>query len=52
MNQEVVDKAGEIVEKNTRMQTYCTLALIDTDGYPTASTITASKADGMWRDYC
>ena len=53
MNQEFVDRAGEIVEKNTGMQTYCTLALIDTDGYPTASTITASKADGIkWITFC
>ena len=53
MNQEIVDKAGEIVEKNTGMHTYCTLALIDTDGYPTASTITASKADGInWIAFC
>jgi general stress protein 26 len=29
------------------------LALIDTDGYPTASTISASKADGLnWITFC
>jgi general stress protein 26 len=47
MNQEFIEKAGKIVEKNTVEQSYCTLALIDTDGYPTVSTITASKADGI-----
>jgi general stress protein 26 len=53
MNQQIVDKAGEIVEENTGMQTYCTLALIDADGYPTVSTITASKADRIkWIAFC
>jgi general stress protein 26 len=49
MNQEIIKKAGEIVERNTRGESYCTMSLIDTDGYPTASTITASKADGINR---
>jgi general stress protein 26 len=53
MNQEIIIKAGEIIEKNTGMETYCVLALIDLDGYPTASTITASKADGInWITFC
>lgn len=53
MNQEIIIKAGEIIEKNTGMGTYCVLAQIDLDGYPTASTITASKADGInWITFC
>lgn len=53
MNQEIIIKAGEIIEKNTGMGTYCVLALMDLDGYPTASTITASKADGInWIAFC
>lgn len=53
MNREIIIKAGEIVKKNTGMGTYCVLALIDMDGYPTASTITASKADGIkWITFC
>ncbi len=53
MNQEIIIKAGEIIEKNTGMGTYCVLALMDLDGYPTASTITASKADGInWITFC
>lgn len=53
MNQEIIIKAGEIVEKNTGMGAYCVLAQIDLDGYPTASTITASKADGInWLTFC
>lgn len=47
MNQEIIKRAGEIIQKNTGEDTYCVLALIDLDGYPAASTITASKADGI-----
>ncbi len=53
MNQDIMITAGQIIEKNTGMGTYCVLALIDLDGYPTASTITASKADGIrWITFC
>ncbi len=53
MDKEIIKKAGEIVEKNTGELTYCVLSLIDLDGYPTASTITASKAEGIkWITFC
>lgn len=53
MNLEIIQKAGEIIQKNTGADSYCTLALIDLDGYPTASTITASKAEGIqWVTFC
>ena len=53
MHEEILVKANEIVEKNTGRGTSCVLALIDPDGYPTASTITASKADGIsWLTFC
>lgn len=53
MDQETIIKAGKIIEKNTGMGTYCVLALIDLDEFPTASTITASKADGInWITFC
>ncbi len=53
MEQELLKKAGEIVENNTGAEAYCVLALIDTDGYPSASTISASKADGIkWLTFC
>jgi general stress protein 26 len=53
MNQEIVKRAGEIIQKNTGEATYCVIAQIDLDGYPTASTITASKADGInWITFC
>lgn len=47
MNQDVIERASEIIEKNTGEESYCVLALYDLDGFPTASTITASKADGI-----
>jgi general stress protein 26 len=53
MNKEIIEKAGAIIQKNTAhnspvgSEPYCVLALIDDNGYPTASTITASKADGI-----
>ncbi|MDR1230558.1 MAG: TfoX/Sxy family DNA transformation protein [Spirochaetaceae bacterium] len=50
MNQKLVDKAGEIISKD---RLNCVLALIDADGYPTASTITVSKNDGNnWLTFC
>lgn len=53
MNQEIITKAGKIIEKNTGAESYCVLALIDLDGSPTASTISASKADGInWITFC
>ena len=47
MNEEIIARAAEIVQKNTGAGTHCVLALIDLDGCPTASTITVSKADGI-----
>lgn len=53
MNGKIISRAGEIVEQNTGERTYCALALIDLDGYPTVSTISASKADGInWLTFC
>ncbi len=53
MNEEVIAKAGQIVERNTGEESYCVLALTDLDGSPTASTISASKADGInWITFC
>lgn len=53
MNEGIIARAGEIVERNTGMGSFCVLALFDLDGYPAASTITASKADGIkWLTFC
>jgi len=52
MSQEIIAKAKEIVKANTVQGgeftgQLCTLSLIDEDGFPTASVITPSKADGI-----
>lgn len=47
MNSEIIGKAGAIIRKNAGEDTFCTLALIDENGYPTASTITAAKSEGI-----
>jgi general stress protein 26 len=55
MNQEVITRAGEIIADKTGggNEGHCVLALIDKDGYPTASTISVSKADGIrWLTLC
>jgi general stress protein 26 len=44
MDQNLIEKASGIVSKE---HMDCVLALIDLDGYPTASTITVSKASGI-----
>ena len=53
MKDKIISRAGEIVAQNIREGTYCALALIDSESYPTVSTITASKADGInWLTFC
>ena len=53
MNEKVIARAAEIVAKKCGNAGYCTLALIDIDGYPTAATISVSKAEGIqWITFC
>ena len=52
MNQEIIAKAADVIQAKTGgisggMEGYAVLALIDENGYPTASTLTISKADGI-----
>jgi general stress protein 26 len=52
MEQEAVSEAERVIMSKTGyigggMEGYCTLALIDEDGYPSASTVTISKAEGI-----
>ena len=54
MDQEVISMAERIIMSKTGytgdgMEGHCTLALIDEDGYPSASTLSISKADGIKR---
>jgi len=58
MSQKIIAKAGEIINAKTGyigggMGGYAALALIDEEGYPTASTLTIAKADGIkWLTFC
>ncbi len=55
MNEDIISKAAEIVASKTGggNECYCVLAVIDQDGYPTTSTISASKAEGLnWITFC
>jgi general stress protein 26 len=48
MNEEIIKSAEEILANRAlKEQGYCVLALIDTDGYPTAATISPSKIEGI-----
>jgi len=48
MNEEIIAKAKEILANRAKKeQGCCVLTLIDTDGYPTAATISPSKIDGI-----
>jgi len=52
MNQDIIAKAAEIVEKNSVQGgefsgQLCVLSLIDAESFPTASVITPSKSDGI-----
>ncbi len=55
MRDRIIARAGEIVAQ--RMgggnRGFCTLALMDEDGYPAMTTISVSKADGIkWLTFC
>ena len=48
MSEKIIAKAAEIItELAGRDDGYCTLALIDEDGFPSASTVSIIKADGI-----
>jgi len=54
VSKEIITKAaGIIAGKAGEMSGYCTIALIDEEGYPTASTISISKSKGIeWLTFC
>ncbi len=47
MHKELIKKAEDIICQRSGEGSYCTLSLIDRNGYPAASTITVSKVDGI-----
>ena len=55
MSEEIIARAGEIIATNTAGEDkgYCALTLMDMDDFPTTSTISVSKADGIkWLTFC
>ena len=51
MNQDFIARAAEIIKENSMQGAagfgICTLSLIDEDGFPTASVVSASKSEGI-----
>ena len=55
MNEEIVRKAEQIIAQKAGRgnDAYCTLALLDDEGYPATSTISIARADGIkWLMFC
>lgn len=52
-NETLIQKAAEIIQSQCTENGYCALTLMDTDGRPTTTTITPSKAEGIeWITFC
>lgn len=49
MSEKIIKRAGEVIAEkiNNSAQNFCTLALINSDGYPYTTTISIKKADGI-----
>lgn len=47
MIEEIIEKSCKLIKQNSGEGTYCVLGLMDHNGYPTMSTITASQSDGI-----
>ncbi|MCL2521873.1 MAG: pyridoxamine 5'-phosphate oxidase family protein [Erysipelotrichales bacterium] len=58
MSKEIIQKAADIINSKTNyigggMEGYAALSLIDENGYPTTSTLTIARADGInWLTFC
>ena len=55
MHEEIIKKAEQIIEQKAGRgnDAYCTLALLDSEGYPTTTTINIARADGIkWLSFC
>ena len=53
MHEKLIQKAADIIQNNCNEKGYCALTLMDTDGRPTTTTITPSKAEGIrWITFC
>lgn len=53
IQEQLIQKASEIIQNNCNEGGYCALTLMDTDGRPTTTTITPVKAEGIrWITFC
>lgn len=53
VQEQLIQKASEIIQSNCNENGYCALTLMDTDGRPTTTTITPAKAEGIrWIAFC
>jgi len=55
MRERMIARAGELVQQRMGAgnRGFCTLALVDADGYPAMTTIFIAKADGIkWITFC
>ena len=55
MRERIISRAGEIIAQRMGNGNlgFCTLALVDEEGYPAMTTISISKADGIkWITFC
>lgn len=51
--EELIQKASEIISGRCQEDGYCALTLMDTDNRPITTTITPSKAEGIyWMTFC
>ena len=52
-NEELIQKAANIIQGQCNENGFCALTLMDTDNRPNTTTITPSKADGIrWITFC
>ncbi len=53
IQEQLIQKASEIIQSNCNENGYCALTLMDMDGRPTTTTITPAKAEGIqWIAFC
>ena len=53
LQEQLIQRASEIIQNNCNEHGYCALTLMDKDGRPTTTTITPAKAVGIrWITFC
>lgn len=53
MDEEIIRRASAIINGKAESHGYCSLALVNGDGYPVVTTISIAKSDGVnWLAFC